>query len=319
MLAVVVAVGLMLNVGCEDSELSRLLGLNKKKDDSVAQPSQQQDNKSVSENEKEITSENSKTTENSDGKESNSGDGTQSGNDASTQNSERMSGAQNNNGGSNQDESLQQTQPDGNTNGQVTIDESQTQVSETVGEFQTPAIQAVDIPQAQAGETPGNNYKVLTIYGTKHPNDLGYAGTWEFVEASVNDNTIQGSPANEFISFLPTGSANFCYVKNSILFVSITFSTVKGLSIVRDEPIIFLNLPSHLLETSHIIVSSQQDINFCIARDNATYSLMIRTSWDEHRILNANAPSTYSINFQVPLRYVAGPQENSINTWRRTR
>jgi hypothetical protein len=240
----VAAAAVMLNVGCEDSELARLLGLSKKKNDSAVQPSQQQDAKSVSENEKETTSENSKTTENSDGKENGSEDGAQSGNDNSTQNSEGTPNAQNNygcstqdgnlqqtqsdgntneqtndnstqnsegasdvqnnNDGSNQDENLQQTQSDGNTNGQVND-----------GESQTPTIQAGDISQAQSPETvgesqiqtststseiiggiqpldivvpSGKNYiKVLQLFGNRNPNDLGYAGTWEYFDSTPVD------------------------------------------------------------------------------------------------------------------------------------
>jgi hypothetical protein len=225
------AVGLMLNVGCEDSELSRLLGLSKKKNDAVVQPQESSNNSAV---------ENSEAKE-SESKESGSGDGTQSnydnsnqngegtsntqnnndgsaqngegtsdaqnGNDnssqssslpqtqsggnangqangSSTQNNEGTSNAQNNNDSSNQDGNLQQVQSDGSANGQTND-----------GESQTPAIQAVDISQAQSPETPagiqpmdidvpsGKNYiKVLQISGTKHPNDLGYAGTWEYFD-----------------------------------------------------------------------------------------------------------------------------------------
>jgi hypothetical protein len=184
MLAVVV--GLTLNVGCEDSELSRLLGLSKKKNDSSAQQSQETNSQSAVENAEETATKDSENSEakESESKESDSQDGTQSNNDNLNQNNENTSDTQNNNGGSNQDESLQQTQSDGNTNGQVND-----------GESQTPAIQAGDISQTQAPETaagiqpmdiavPANkNYiKVLQISGIKHPNDSGYAGTWEYFD-----------------------------------------------------------------------------------------------------------------------------------------
>jgi hypothetical protein len=151
-LMLAMAVGLMLNVGCEDSELSRLLGLSKKKNDSSAQQPQETSSQSAVEN-----IEDSETTESSEVKESESKES------------------------DSQDGNLQQTQSDGNANGQVNNGESQT-------------LQTVDIPQAQAPENvggiqpdiampSGKNYiKVLQISGTKHPNDLGYAGTWEFFD-----------------------------------------------------------------------------------------------------------------------------------------
>jgi hypothetical protein len=256
MLAMVV--GLMLNVGCEDSELSRLLGLSKKKNDAVVQPQETSSQSAVESAEETATkdSENSEAKESEskesdsqdgtqsgdstkNGEENNSQNGTQSGNDNLNQNNENTSDTQNNNGDSNQDGILQQTQSDGNTNGQTND-----------GEIQTPAIQAVDIPQAQSPETaagiqpmdiavPANkNYiKVLQISGTKHPNDLGYAGNWEYFDPTpagtermrYDDKNPAAVDEVGSWTFVPTRTT--VYVDVNVALTEVYFSSNPTLSI----------------------------------------------------------------------------------------
>jgi hypothetical protein len=201
------AVGLMLNVGCEDSELSRLLGLSKKKNDYSSQQPQETSSQSAVENAEETTTEDSENleakeseskesdsqdgtqTSNStqNGEENNSQNGTQSGNDNSNQNGEGTSDVQNGNDSSSQSSSLPQTQSDGNTDGQTNNNGSpQNQISENVG-----GIQPLDIVMLS-----GKNYiKVLQLSGNRNPNDLGYTGTWEYFDPTPvgTERTIYGT------------------------------------------------------------------------------------------------------------------------------
>jgi hypothetical protein len=126
----VAAAAVMLNAGCEDSELSRLLGLSKKKNDAVVQPQESSNNSAV---------------ENADG--------------------------------SNQDGKLQQTQSDGNANGQANDGESQTPTSENS------KVQEIT-PTSLLFPSDKNYKKVIQIAGTKHPNDMGYAGVWEIIDTT---------------------------------------------------------------------------------------------------------------------------------------
>jgi hypothetical protein len=302
----------MLNAGCEDSELARLLGLSKKKNDAVVQPQESSDNSAVENAEEAATkdSENSEAKESEskesdsqdgtqpgnptqNGEENNSQNGTQSGNDNSTQNSEGTSDTQNNNNNSNQNS-------EGTSDTQNNNDSSS---------------QSSSLPQTQAGETSDNNYKTVTIYGNRHPNDFGYAGTWEFVKASVNVPQVAISSANEFITF-HISPRYVCYIKDSILFVNILFSTSADTKITRESTLLTFDVPYALLEREIFVYGDTNSIDLCLNNYNGFVG--IRTAWTNFNTITQNAPASYFLNFQVPLNYKS-PQEDSINTWRRTK
>jgi hypothetical protein len=305
----VAAAAVMLNAGCEDSELARLLGLSKKKNDLAAQLSQQQDNKSVSENEKETASENSKTTENSDGKESGSEDGTQSENDSSNQNSENTSAAQNNNAdGSNQDGNLQQAQSDGNTN-----------------EIQTPALQDAVLPQVQAGEAPDNNYKTVTIYGTKHPNDLGYAGTWEFLETNkITYLTITALPEIGGFNQLEGIWSFNSHVQGNKIYLNFRYRlntsnesyrfafeiVADGIKIERQVSNVY-NIFSGIFTESWNTSSPPRTVLFTCA--GADYWISQSGIPEIYTCVNVNAVLSLHTNWYTT------PQPDAANTWRRTK